>query len=328
MKRGPGLLAVCMIVIGSLKATAGLAQTTVAYPTKAVRIVVPVSPGGGTDIVTRLVATKLAAKWNQPVLVENRAGANSNIGAAAVANADPDGYTLLSSAPGPLALNGSLFKNLSYDQAKWSPVTVLTRQPMLFAVRNDLPANSLQEVIALAKRSPGKITFGQLGGGGISHLTTMLFASMTGVKLLAVPYQGSAPVLTALMSNQIDFVFDNVASYIGPIRSGKIRLIAAGATERLSLFPEVPSFSEAGLPKLSPYAWFAVVAPPNTPTAITQKISSAMAAELNQPDVKKRLDDLVAYPVGSTPAETGVFLAEERSRWASVIRAANILVDQ
>ena len=312
------------IAIGCLGAAGALAQPAPDYPSKAVRFVVPVPPGGAPDIFTRLVAEKLAAKWNQPVIVENRAGAGGNIGAALVARADPDGYTLLSSPPGPIALNGSLFKDLSYDQAKWSPVTILTRQPMLLAARKTLPANSVQELIALAKRDPGKFSFGSLGNGTISHLTMMLFLSTAGVTLVNVPYQGSTPALAALMGEQVDIVFDNVAPYIGPLRSGRVKILAAGSTERLPMFPDTPTFSESGFPKLAPYAWFAVVAPPNTPASITQQISKAIAGELAHPDVKKRLADSVAYPVGGTPAETAAFLAEERARWREVIRSANI----
>lgn len=324
MKVGIVEMGICAIVIGSLGTVNAVAQPVVDYPTKAVRIVVPYPPGGAPDIFTRLVAEKLAAKWNQPVVVENRAGAGGNIGAALVARADPDGYTLLSSPPGPIALNGSLFKNLSYDQAKWSPVTILTRQPMLLAARKTLPANSVQELIALAKRDPGKFSFGSLGNGTISHLTMMLFLSTAGATLLNVPYQGSTPALTALMGDQVDIVFDNVAPYIGPFRSGRVKILAAGSTERLPMFPDTPTFSESGFPKLAPYAWTGVVAPPNTPASITQQISKAMAEALAQPDVQKRLADSVAYPVGSTPAETAEFLAEERVRWREVIRSANI----
>ncbi len=317
-------IGICAVVIGALGAANALAQPVVNYPTRAVRIIVPVPPGGAPDIFTRLVAAKLDAKWNQRVIVENHAGAAGNIGASLVARADPDGYTLMSSPPGPIALNGSLFKNLNYDQTKWAPVSILTRQPMLLAARKNLPASSVQEFIALAKRSPGKFSFGSLGNGTISHLTMMLFLSQAGVTLLNVPYQGSTPALAALMGEQVDIVFDNVAPYIGPVRNGRAKILAVGSTERLSIYPDTPSFSEAGFPKLAPYAWFAVVAPPNTPASITEQISNAIAEALAQPDVKKRLADSVAYPVGSTPAETAAFLAEERARWREVIRAANI----
>lgn len=324
MKVGIVETGTCAIMIGFLGAVDGLAQPVADYPTKAVRIVVPVPAGGAPDIFTRLVAEKLAANWKQPVVVENRAGAAGNIGAALVAHAAPDGYTLMSSPPGPIALNGSLFKDLSYDQTKWSPVTILTRQPMLLAARKNLPANSVQELIALAKQYPGKFSFGSLGNGSISHLTMMLFLSTAGVTLLNVPYQGSTPALAALMGEQVDIIFDNVAPYIGPVRNGRVKVLAAGSTERLPMFPDAQAFSEAGFPKLAPYAWFAVVAPPNTPTSITQQISKAFAEALAQPDVQKRLADSVAYPVGSTPAETAAFLAEERARWREVIRSANI----
>ena len=317
---------ICAFVIGCLGAINAVAQPALDYPAKAVRIVVPFPPGGGPDTFTRLVAEKLAASWKQPVIVENRPGAGGNIGAALVARAEPDGYTLLSSPPGPIAINGSLFKNLSYDPAKWSPVPILTRQPMLLAARKTLPANSVQELIALAKQSPGKLSFGTLGNGSISHLTMTLFLSTAGATLLNVPFQGSSPALTALMGEQVDIVFDNPITFIGPFRSGRIKILAGGSTERLPMLPDTPTFSEAGFPKLRPYAWLGVMAPPNTPASITLKISKAMAEALAQPDVRKRLADSVTEPVGSTPAETAAFVADERARWQEGIRSANVTV--
>ena len=297
-----------------------------AYPSKPVRIVVPFPPGGGPDTFTRLVAEKLTANWNQPVIIENRPGAGGNIGALLVARAEPDGYTLLSSPPGPIAINGSLFKQLAYDPAKWSPVTILTRQPMLLAARKNLSANSVQELIALARRNPGQLTFGTLGNGSISHLTMALFLSMAGVTLVNVPFQGSSPALVALLGDQVDIVFDNPVTFIGPFRSGRIKILASGTTERLPITPDTPTFTEAGFPGLQPYAWLGVMAPPNTPASITQQISRAMAEALKQPDMQKRLAEAMTEPVGSTPAETAAFVAEERARWHEVIQSAKVTV--
>lgn len=324
MKSDLAKLAVCALAIGCLSAIDAIAQS--GYPAKLVRIVVPFPPGGGPDVFTRLVAEKLAASWNQPVIVENRAGAGGNIGAAFVANAEPDGHTLLSSPPGPIAINGSLFRKLAYDPARWSPVTILTRQPMVLGARKNLPANSVPELIALAKRSPGKLTFGTLGNGSISHLTMALFLSMAGVQLINVPFQGSSPAAAALMGEQVDIVFDNPITYVGPFRAGRIKILAAGNTERLPMLPDTQTFTEAGFAKLRPYAWLGVMAPPNTSAAVTGLISNAMALALRQPDVQKRLADAVTEGVGSTPAETAAFVAEERAKWREVIRTANVTV--
>ena len=326
MKADLAKRAVCAAAIGCLGAMNALAQPAVGFPEKLVRIVVPFPPGGGPDVFSRLVAEKLAAKWKQPVIVENRPGAGGNVGAALVARAEPDGYTLLSSPPGPLAINGSLFKKLSYDPARWSPVTILTRQPMVLGARKNLPANSVQELIALAKASPGKLTFGTLGNGSISHLTMAQFLSIAGVTLVNVPFQGSSPAAAALMGEQVDIVFDNPITYVGPFRAGRIKILAAGNTQRLPMLADTPTFSEAGFAKLRPYAWLGVVAPPNTPPFLTERISKAMAEALKQPDVKKRLDDAATEPVGSTPFDTAVFLAEERAKWQAVIKSANVTV--
>ena len=326
MKADLAKLAVCAVAIGCAAAGNALAQQPSRFPEKLVRIVVPFPPGGGPDVFSRLVAEKLAAKWNQPVIVENRPGAGGNVGAALVAHAEPDGYTLLSSPPGPIAINGSLFKSLSYDPARWSPVTILTRQPMVLGARKNLSANSVQELIALAKANPGKLTFGTLGNGSISHLTMALFLSMAGVQLVNVPFQGSSPAAAALMGEQVDIVFDNPITYVGPFRAGRIKILAAGGAKRLPVLADTPSFAEAGFPRLQPYAWLGVMAPPNTPPFITERISKAMADALKLPDVKKKLEDAVTEPVGSTPADTAAFLIQERAKWRAVIQSAQVTV--
>lgn len=319
-------LGLCAALMGCVGAMPVVAQPAGGYPAKLVRIVVPFPPGGGPDTFTRLVAEKLTANWNQPVIVENRPGAGGNVGALLVARAEPDGYTLLSSPPGPIAINGSLFRQLAYDPAKWSSVTILTRQPMLLAARKNLSANSVQELIALARRNPGQLTFGTLGNGSISHLTMALFLSMAGVTLVNVPFQGSSPALIALMGDQVDIVFDNPVTFVGPFRSGRIKILASGSAERLPITPDTPTFTEAGFPRLQPYAWLGVMAPPNTPASITQQISRAMAEALKQPDIQKRLAEFMTEPVGSTPAETAAFVAEERTRWHEVIQSAKVTV--
>jgi tripartite-type tricarboxylate transporter receptor subunit TctC len=320
-------MALCAIAICSLGTAKAVAQQTVDYPTRVVRIVVPYPAGGGPDTFTRLVAEKLAEKWKQPVIIENRAGGGGNVGAAHVARADPDGYTLLSSPPGPIAINGSLFKKLSYDPAKWSPITILTRQPMVLGARKNLPVDSLQQLIALAKQNPGKFTYGSLGFGSISQLTMIRLLSMAGVKLLHVPYNGSTPALVGLMGDQVDIVFDNPVTYVPPFLDGRIRILAAGDAKRLPMLPNTPTFSEVGFSGLRPYAWLAVVAPPKTPAAITQLISKAMAEALTLPDVKSKMEAFVTEPVGGTPADTAEFLAQERAKWRAVIQSANLSVN-
>lgn len=319
--------ALCAVAVVCLQISCALAQADSDYPNKLVRIVVPYPPGGGPDVFTRVVADKLAEKWKQPVIIENRAGGAANVGAAHVAHSDPDGYTLLAAAPGPIAINGSLFKTLNYDPDKWSPISVLTRQPMVLGARKNLPANSLPEFMALAKQNPGKFSYGSLGFGSISQLTMIRLLSMAGVKMLHVPYNGSSPALAALLGEQIDIVFDNPVTYVPPMLDGRMKILAAGDKKRLPMLPNTPTFSEAGFPVLHPYAWLAVVAPPGTPTAITEKISKAMAEVLTLPDVKSKMEAFVTEPVGTTPAETGAFLAQERATWRDVIKSAGLSVN-
>src|SRR5579885_3514021 len=198
MNTGVVRTAVCAVAIVCLAVSGALAQADADYPNRVVRIVVPYPPGGGPDVFTRIVADKLADKWKQPVIIENRAGGSANVGAAHVAHADPDGYTLLAAAPGPIAINGSLFKTLNYDPAKWAPVSVVTRQPMVLGAKKTLQANTLPEFFALAKQNPEKFSYGSLGFGSISQLTMIRLLGMAGVKLLHVPYNGSSPALAAL----------------------------------------------------------------------------------------------------------------------------------
>jgi len=317
----------CAVAVVCLHISGAFAQVDVDYPNRVVRLVVPYPPGGGPDVFTRVVADKLAEKWKQPVIVENRVGGAANVGAEHVAHSDPDGYTLLAAAPGPIAINGSLFKTLNYDPNKWDPVSVLTRQPLVLGARKNLPADSLAELMALAKKSPGKFTYGSFGFGSMSQLTMIRLLSMAGAKMLHVPYTGSPPALTALLGEQIDTVFDNPITYIPPTLDGRMKILAAGDKKRLPMLPNTPTFSEAGFPDLHPYAWLAVVAPPGTPAAITEKISKAMAQVLTLPDVKSKMEAFVTEPVGSMPAETGAFLARERTTWREVIQSAGLSVN-
>jgi tripartite-type tricarboxylate transporter receptor subunit TctC len=305
---------------------AGAQQNTSDYPDRAVRIVVPFPPGGAADALPRIVAEKLRQRWNQSIVIDNRAGANGNIGASIVAAADPDGYTLLASPPGPLAINQMLYKSLSYDPSAFEPVVILATVPNALVVRPDFPAQSMQELIAYGKANPGKITFASQGNGSTAHLSAELFESMAGIKMTHVPYKGSAPAEVDLMAGVVDIMFDNLASAMPQFKAGKVRILAVGSPQRVALAPEIPTISELGLAGYQAVTWFAIVAPAKTPSAIVGRINETVNAVLQMPDVENDFQALGAKPFGGTPADMAQFVAAEKKRWGGVIQAAHIVI--
>lgn len=297
------------------------------FPTKPVRIVVPFPAGGTADMLPRIVGERLSAKWGQPVIVENRVGAGGNIGADVVARSDPDGHTLLASPPGPLAINHNLYAKLSYDPTRFVPVTILATVPNVLAARADLAAGSVKEVIALARANPGKLTYASQGNGSTSHLTASLFESMANVKMLHVPYKGTAPALTDLIAGRVDIFFDNLGFTLGHHRSGKIKILAVASPGRAPALPEVPTIAEEALPGFQSVTWFGVVAPEGTSRAIAEQLSAAFNEALKLPEVQKRFFEVGAEPKGGTPAETAAFVREETERWHKVIKSANVRLD-
>jgi len=296
------------------------------YPSKPIRFIVPFPPGASTDILARLVGERLAAQGGRPATVENRAGAAGNMGAEVVFNAEPDGYTLLVTPPPPLVINQVLYSKLAYDPQAFAPVTVIAAIPTVLAVNPKLKANDLKGLIAFAKANPGRLNYASQGSGTTGHLTAELFASMTGIKLVHVPYKGASPALTDLIGGQVDMFFVPLASSLPLIRAGKVRALAVASAKRSVFLPDVQTVSET-LPGFLSIAWFAVVAPPKTPLEITSKLSTAIAEILKQPAVAKRLADLNAEPMGNSPSEMSVFLKEEIERWGSVVRSAGVKAD-
>jgi tripartite-type tricarboxylate transporter receptor subunit TctC len=323
----PRLLALVLSAAAGLVASAAHAQAPAGYPAKVVRIIVPFPAGGTADAIPRIVAEKLNAKWGQPVIVENRPGAGGNIGAELVARAEPDGYTLLASPPGPLTINQSLYKSLSYDPTKFAPISLVATMPNVLAVRPTLGVSSVQELIALAKKTPGKLTYASQGNGTTSHLTANMFESMTDTQFVHVPYKGTAPALTDLMGGQVDLMFDNITSSLAPYKSGRIKILGVAAGARIPDLPDVPTLAEAGVKGFQAGSWVGVVAPANTPAPIVAAISQAIAEAVKTADVQKKFSDIAAQPVGNTPAEMAAYLAAESAKWRRVIRSANVTVD-
>jgi tripartite-type tricarboxylate transporter receptor subunit TctC len=289
------------------------------YPGRPIKIIVPNPPGGGNDLAARIVAERLREKWGQPVVVDNRAGASGRIGAEAAAAAAPDGYTLLVTAPAALVINKSLYTKLSYDPDAFVPVSVIVAGPGVLVVHPSVAAASVQHLIEHAKANPDKLTYASQGNGTIAHLAGAMFQSMTGARIVHVPYKGSAPAVADLLGGQVSMMFSELSPALPHIRAGKLRALAAGGEKRNPLLPEVPALTEV-LPGFVFSYWIGMVAPAGTPSAIASRLSAEIAEGLKQPDVAKRLFDTNLEAVASTPAEMAAFMKRESERWGNVIR--------
>ncbi len=281
-------------------------------------------PGGGVDIVARVLADRLGKLWGQPFVVENRPGAGGNVGSEAVAHAEPDGYTLLAAQPAPLTTNVVMYRKLNFDPAAFEPLAIMTRIPNTLVVRNTLPVNSVQELVAYARDNPGKVNFGSQGVGTTPHLTGELFARLTGTKLTHVPYRGTAQAVNDLVAGHLDVLFFQLDSVREQVQAKRARMLAITADERVAVLPDVPTMAEAGVPGLRSNTWNALMAPPKTPAAITAKLNQAINEVLKKPDTAEHLRAMNMMPVGGTPEGIRAFIAEETARWGDVIRAANI----
>ena len=294
-----------------------------AYPSKSIRLIVGSSAGGGGDTFARVVSQALAGAVNQQIIIDNRAGAGGNIGADLVAKAPPDGYTLLFAFTGHV-LNPSLYAKLPFDTVRdFAPVSLLATNESVLAVHPSLPAKSLAELIALAKKSPGKYTIGALPSSA-QHLGSELFKLRAGVDLLFVPYKGNGPALIDLMGGQLDMAFNTVAITLPLVQSGKLRALAVAGERRSRLAPELPTMSEAGLPGFSFFGWYGIVAPARTPAAIVMLLNQRLVQVLKSPDIAERVTGMGNEPVGSTPAEFDKFIRDEIPKWAKVIKEAKI----
>jgi tripartite-type tricarboxylate transporter receptor subunit TctC len=297
------------------------------YPTRSVRIVVPFPPGGTADAMPRIIGDWLARKWGQAVVIENKAGAGGNVGAEVVANADPDGYTLLSSPPPPLVINQNLYPKLGFDPLAFVPISMMAIVPNALVVNPvKITADTVPQFITLARANPGKITSATQGNGTTSHLSSAMFQMLANVQFVNVPYRGSAPALQGLVAGDVDIMFDNLGVSLALVQGGKLKLIAVGTERRMTSLPEVPTIAET-LPGFVSSAWFAVVAPPKTPQAIAAKINADINEALRQPDIVKRLADLSAEPVGGTTAAAAAFMRQEVERWGAVIKATGIKLE-
>jgi tripartite-type tricarboxylate transporter receptor subunit TctC len=298
------------------------------WPSRPITYVVPFAAGGTTDILARAIGNKLGPALGTSVVVENKPGAGGNIGSDFVAKAAPDGYTILGGTISSHAINVSLYPNMPYDPIKsFTPVTLIGTLPNVLVVNADSPYQTLQEVISAAKAKSETLTFGSSGNGTSQHLSGELFQSMTGSKMLHIPYKGSAPAMQALLGRQVNLVFENILSAVPLIQSGKLRPLAVTSGTRASSLPDVPTLSEAGLPGYEIVSWQAVFAPAGTPQPVVQRLSTEIGKIINEPEVKARLAGLGVEPSGAGPAELGALQRSEVAKWAKLVKAANIKVE-
>jgi tripartite-type tricarboxylate transporter receptor subunit TctC len=294
------------------------------YPDRPVKIVVPFPAGGTADAIPRIVADWLSRKWSQPVAIENRTGAAGNIGAEQVYHSAPDGYTLLSSPPPPLVINHNLYPKLAYDPAKFEPVIVMAQVPNALMVNpHNIKASNVPELIAFLKGNSDRTICATQGNGTTSHLTSELFQSLAKVKLRHIPYRGSAPALQGLVAGEVDVMFDNLGVSLPLAQAGKLKLLAVASTARLPSLPNVPTIAET-LPGFEAVAWYGIVAPPNTPKDIVEKINADVNEVLRRPEVQDHFKKLSAVAFGGPVEKASKYMHEEVARWAAVIKSARI----
>ena len=313
---------VAWTVIATALAAAAPAVAQDAYPSRTVKVIVCLPAGGGVDTVTRLVTDKM--RLRQPIVIENKGGQGGNLGAEAVYNADPDGYTLLASQPAPITTNPLLYKKMSFDPKNFVPVAMMTAIPNTVLVRADFPAKTIAEFIAYVKANPGKVNYASQGNGTTSHLTAEMFAQAVGTKLNHVPYRGTAPAVNDLAGGHVDIMFNELASSLQLMRSGKARILAVTTAHRVPQLPDVPTLQEAGLKDFVSDTWNAISAPPKTPATIVAKVNAAVNAALATPELKSHFNTMGLQPVGGTPADMDRIVKADTERWGKVIRAANI----
>ena len=319
---------VALLALACCGTASGATTESADYPSRPIRIIVAYTPAGTTDILARAVGQKMTESWGQPVIVENRPGANGNIGTEIAARATPDGYTILMGTAATHSINNTLYPKLSWHaQRDFEPISLVAVVPNLLVVTNSLPVRSVKELIAYAKSNPGKLTFGSPGVGATAHLSMELFKTLTGSSMVHVPYKGSAGVLADVTGGQIQLAMDNIPVYLPQAKAGKIRALAVSSPQRAPAAPDIPTVAEAGVPGFEALSWFGLLAPARTPRPVVARLAAETQRVLNLPDVRERIVALGAQPVGSTPQEYAAFIRTEIAKWEKVIRNAGVKVE-
>src|SRR5512137_2756473 len=312
-------------IIAAVLAMGLVAPAHAVYPDKPVTIIVPFPPGGSTDMVARAIAPKLQQSLGQPFVIDNRAGATGAIGATAVKNSPPDGYTIMVASIGVFAVNPFIQKKLQYDPVKdLDPITVAVRAPNVLVASPNFPASTVAELIALLKKSPDKITFASSGAGSSDHLTAALFWQKSGTSGIHVPYKGGAPAITDLLAGHTDVSFQNINAVISHIKAGKLKALAVTGEKRSPLLPKLPTLGEAGVQGVNVFSWQAVAGPKGLPADVKKKLHEGIVAALNDPENRKRMEEVGFEIVANTPEQMAQFQAQELERWRQVIQVGKI----
>jgi tripartite-type tricarboxylate transporter receptor subunit TctC len=322
MSRYSGLIAFAVAASSALWPVPGPAQEP--YPSRTVKIVIPSAPGSTTDTLARIVADQLSQKWGKAAIVENIPGGAMNIGAYNVARAAPDGHTLLIAPPSPLSFNHLLYRDPGYDPTRFVPIAMLAKIPNVLVVRKELPAATLKELVDYGKANPGKLTYASQGVGSTAHLSAAQLEVQAGIKMVHVPYRGAQPALTDVVAGHVDMFFDTLATSVPLYRDDKVKLLGVADLKRAGAVPDVPTFSEAGLPGFRSITWFGLVAPPATSAALAEKINRDVVEILNRRDVGDMLRKISLEAGATTPADTAKFFADETALWGKVIKEAGI----
>lgn len=299
------------------------------YPTQTVKIVVPFPPGGGVDVVARVIAPRLSELLGQSVIVENKPGAGSTIGATAVAQAPKDGYTLLLGTASTHGTNPNVYTKLAYDPVRdFAPVALITQAPLMLVANKDVPIKDAADLIALAKQKPGALSFGSYGSGSSNHLVAELLNTMAGIETSHIPYRGSAPMITDLIGGRIQFAFDGIATTVGYIRGGTVRSLGVSTVKRSPILPDEPTVAEAGVPGFEASVWFALFAPSGTPKAVVDLLNAKVNAALAGSEVREAFLKVGNEPVGGGPEVLAAKVESELKKWATIVREKNIRIEQ
>ena len=319
-----GRIVIAILALVGAAPAAGAAD----YPDHPVRMIVPFTPAGATDLLARLVGERLGVKLGQSVVIDNRAGAGGNVGAEIAARAAPDGYTLLMGPASVYAISATLYPRLGYDLVKdLIPVSLVANVPHVLLVNNDLPVKSVPELVQLAKKKPGQLNIASQGSGTVSHLEAELLKHMAGIDMLHVPYRGSAPAILDLIGGRVQVMFDSIASALPHIRAGKLRAIAVASNTRSSLLPNVPTVAESGLPGYSAHSWLGIFVPAGTPRTIVERLQRDLAAAIDDPKAQARLVEAGFEPKSSTQEDFAKLVREEMEKWRPVVKMSGATPD-